>query len=161
MPLGLLLRGSFEYTTDNLKELIKDMAPSKIITVGDRVSENLVKKGISPHVLIVDNKIMRRPVAPIKVDADQTLHLRNPSGTITDEAWHIMREALKHEKKVKIVVEGEEDLLTLVAVLCAPENSVVIYGQPREGVVVIRVNEETKKTISELLDEMEHQSQKD
>lgn len=157
MPLGLLIRGSFEHTTEKLKELIEDEDPTKIITVGDRVSENLAKKGAPAHVSIVDNKVMREPIAPINVAADQTLHLRNPPGTITDEAWHVMEEALKREKRVRIVVEGEEDLLTLVAVLCAPDDSMVIYGQPYEGVVVVKVTEETKEKISRLVDEMEHQ----
>jgi len=160
MPLGLLIAGPFEHTTEKLKQLIEDMRPGKIVTVGDGVSESLTKEGIYPHVLIVDNRIMRKPIAPIKVDTDQTLHLRNPPGKITDEAWHIIREALNQEKKVKIVVEGEEDLLTLVAVACAPENSVVIYGQPHEGIVVVRVTEETKGMVSKLVDEMESEARK-
>lgn len=157
IPLGLLIRGSPEYTTERLKELIECMEPSKIITVGDSVSENMIERGVSPDILIVDNKIMRKPIAPIKVDVDQTLHLRNPPGTITDEAWHVMKEALK-QKRAKIMVEGEEDLLTLVATLCAPENSMIIYGQPNEGVVVVEVNEEMKEKVSKILNEMERQN---
>jgi len=156
MPLGLLISGSSEHTAEKLKELIEDMRPGKIVTVGDGASESLTKEGIYPQVLILDNKIMRKPIAPIKVDTDQTLYLKNPPGTITDEAWQVIREALKQEKKVRIVVEGEEDLLTLVAVACAPENSVVIYGQPHEGIVVVKVTEETKEMVSKLIDEMEY-----
>jgi len=137
--------------------LIKDVEPSKIITVGDTVSGNLKKKEIYPDILIIDNKVMRRPITPIKVCVDQTLHLRNPPGTITDEAWSIMKEALRHEKRIKILVEGEEDLLTLVAVLCAPENSIVIYGQPHEGIVVIKATKEAKEMASKLIDEMKWQ----
>jgi len=155
MPLGLLIRGSPEYTTEKLKELIKDTKPTKIITVGDSVSESLEKRAIHPNVLIVDNKVMRKPITPIKVDVDQIFHLRNPPGTITDEAWHVIKEALNLEKRVKIVVEGEEDLLTLVAVLHAPENSIVVYGQPHEGVVVINVTKEKREMASRLVDEME------
>ena len=158
--MGLLVRGPPEYTIEKLKELIDEMEPVRIIAVGDRVSSNLAKKRIAPHVLIVDNKIMRRSISPIEVDADQTLHVRNPAGTITDEAWQVIKEALKQEKRIKIVVDGEEDLLTLVAVLCAPENSVVVYGQPREGAVMIKVTKETKEMASELVDKMEWQGQK-
>jgi len=143
-----------------MKELIKDTEPNKIITVGDTVSANLTKKGIHPHVFIIDNKIMRKPITPIKVDADQTFHIKNPPGTITDEAWQAMKEALKHKGRVKIVVEGEDDLLTLVAVACAPENSIVVYGQPDEGIVVIKVTEEMKELVSKLIDEMEYQDSK-
>jgi len=152
-----LIRGPPEYAIQKLKEIIKDRKPTKIITVGDRVSSSLPRKGILPDFMIVDNKVMRRTIPPIKLDADQTFHAKNPPGTITDEAWNTVREALEQEKRVKIVVEGEEDLLTLVAVLFAPENSVVIYGQPHEGVVMIRVTKKTREMVSKLVDEMERQ----
>lgn len=105
--------------------------------------------------MIVDNKIMRKPIEPIKVKADKTLFLRNPPGTITDEAWCVIDEAFKLDGRVKISVEGEEDLLTLVAVLHAPENSIVIYGQPHEGVVIINVTRDEKTTIRRIIEEME------
>ena len=41
---------------------------------------------------------------------------------------------------MKIVVEGEEDLATLPAILYAPPGSVVVYGQPDEGSVLVKVN---------------------
>jgi len=155
-PLGLLIRGSFDQTSEKLKELIRNMKPSKIISVGDKVSEIMIKSGIHPNILIVDNRVMRKPITPITADTEETLRLKNPPGTITDEAWQVIQEALKKDKKVRIVVEGEEDLLTLVAALRAPENSVVIYGQPREGVVVIKVTEKAKRTLSKIVDQMEH-----
>ena len=135
--------------------MIRTMRPAKTVAVGDKVSENMLKTGIPPNVLIVDNRVMRRPITPITVDAEETLHLKNPPGTITDEAWRVIGEALKTNNRVRIVVEGEEDLLALVAALCAPENSVVIYGQPREGMVVIKVTDEVKETLLRLVDEME------
>ncbi len=54
-----------------------------------------------------------------------------------------------------MVVDGEEDLLTLVAVLCAPENSLVVYGQPHEGIVVVKVTEKTKRKIRRIVEAME------
>ena len=53
-----------------------------------------------------------------------------------------------------IVVEGEEDLLTLIAVLYAPENSFVIYGQPHSGVVVVKVTGQKKRQVQEFLNAM-------
>jgi len=46
-------------------------------------------------------------------------------------------------------------LLTLAAVLYAPENSFVVYGQPLEGIVVVKVTEQKKKEITEVLKAME------
>ena len=43
-----------------------------------------------------------------------------------------------------VLIEGEEDLLTIPAVMEAPLGAVVFYGQPLEGVVAVRVDEESK-----------------
>jgi len=154
-PLGLLIRGTSDETMKKLKELVEKEKPSKIISVGDIVSENMAKHGISPQVMIVDNRVMREPITPIFLKADQTLHLKNPPGTLTSQAWSVMQEALRQVQRTKVVVDGEEDLLTLVAVLCAPENSLVVYGQPHEGIVVVRVTEQKKGMIRRIVEAME------
>jgi len=156
--LGLLIQGSSDKTMKALKELIKREKPSKIISVGDAVSDSMTRHGISLQVLIVDNKVMREPVQPIAVDTDQTLHLKNPPGTLTEEAWVVIGEALRGKRRTKVLVDGEEDLLTLVAVLCAPENSLVVYGQPHEGIVVIKVTERARETMRRIVDAMEKSS---
>jgi len=157
-PLGLLIKGSFDETAKKLKELMEKIKPSMVISVGDAVSDNMMKHGIPLQVLIVDNKVMRGPVQPIAVDADQTLHLRNPPGTLTEEAWTVIKEALREKGRTKVLVDGEEDLLTLVAVLCAPENSLVVYGQPHEGIVVVKVTEKTREKMRGIVDAMKQSS---
>lgn len=154
-PLGRLIRGSFDETMETLKKWVEKEKPSRIISVGDIVSDNMMRHGISPQVLIIDNKVMREPITPIPIEADQTLHVRNPPGTLTNEAWSVIQEALKQEQRTKVLVEGEEDLLTLVAVLCAPENSFVIYGQPYEGIVVVNVTEQKKEMVRQIVEAME------
>lgn len=157
-PLGLLIQGSFDESMKTLKELIKKEKPQKIISVGDVISDNMTKHGISLQVLIVDNKVMRAPIQPIAVDADQTLHVKNPPGTLTEEAWTVIRKALRGKQRTKVLVDGEEDLLTLVAVLCAPENSLVVYGQPHEGIVVVKATEKSREKMRRIIDAMEQSS---
>lgn len=135
--------------------MISTIEPAKIVAVGDRVSENMLKAGIRPNVVIVDNRVMRKTITPIAVDVEETSVLRNPPGTIADEAWRVIGAALKNDKRTRILVEGEEDLLALVAAICAPQNSIVVYGQPREGVVVIKVTQGARRTFSDMIDEME------
>lgn len=154
-PLGLLIRGTPDETMKKLEELMEKEKPSRIISVGDVVSESMTKHGFSPQVMIVDNRVMREPIAPIFLEADQTLHLKNPPGTLTDQAWSIIQEALRQAQRTKVVIDGEEDLLTLVAVLCAPEKSLVVYGQPHEGIVVVKVTEQTKAMIRRIVEAME------
>ncbi|RLI42864.1 hypothetical protein DRO59_02770 [Candidatus Bathyarchaeota archaeon] len=153
-PVGLLIRGSFKETMRKLRRIVEEEKPVKIIAVGDRVSLNLVKNGLFPHLLIVDNKIMRRSVSPILISVNRTFRVKNPPGTITTEALSTIEEVLKQDYRTKIVVEGEEDLLTLAAVLYAPEKSFVVYGQPREGIVVVKVTKEKKAEVANFLKSM-------
>lgn len=155
-PIGTLIRGSFSKTTEKLKDLMEKEDPLMIISVGDRISENLTKNNMFPKLSIVDNKVMRKRIQPIAIVADEVLYVKNPQGTITEEALTTIQEALTRNCRVKIVVDGEEDLLTLAAVLHAPEDSFVLYGQPIQGIVVVKVTEQKKKEVTEILRAMEN-----
>jgi len=154
-PIGLLIQGTSDETMKKLGELVEKEKPLRIISVGDVVSNNMTKHGIFPQVMIVDNRVMRKHITPVSLDADQTLHLKNPPGTLTDQAWSTIQEALSQAQRTKVVVDGEEDLLTLVAVLHAPEKSLVVYGQPQEGIVVVRVTKQKKEMMRRIVEAME------
>lgn len=153
-PQGLLIEGSIEETMEKLKELIEKEEPSIIISVGDIVSIHMIEHGIALNLLIIDNKTMRKPIQPITVDADQTLHTKNPAGAITDDSWDTIKRAIELEGRTKVIVDGEEDLLTVATVLSAPKNSLVVYGQPHKGVVAIKVTEEKKERMHRIMDRM-------
>jgi GTP-dependent dephospho-CoA kinase len=85
---------------------------------------------------------------------EKTIQVINPQGTITQEAMLVIKEALEGNEHIHIVVKGEEDLLTLIAVLYAPENAFVVYGQPYSGIVVIKVTSEKKALVQEFLNAM-------
>ncbi len=155
-PLGILIRGSFSETMKRFKDITEKEKPSRTISVGDTVSKNLVKNHMFPQLSIVDNRVMRKRVQPTSLAAENAICVRNPPGTITEEALLAIRDAFKSNRRVKIVVDGEEDLLTLIAVFYAPENSFVVYGQPYEGVVVVRVTPEKKAEVAEILKAMEN-----
>jgi uncharacterized protein (UPF0218 family) len=155
MPLGILLRGTFEQTLKEFKRIVRQKKPSMIISVGDALSQALVEHNISPKVLVVDCKIMRESISPLVIMGYETMRLRNNPGTISDDAWGIIASAIKHRDKVRVVVEGEEDLVALVAVMEAPEKTWVVYGQPREGMVVVEVTPQKKNEIKKIIDSME------
>jgi uncharacterized protein (UPF0218 family) len=154
-PLGTLIRGSFTETTKRFSDMVNEEHPSSIIAVGDTVSKNLAKNHILAKLSIIDNKCMRRNVQSTPLATEKTLHVKNPQATITQEAIAAVQEALQSSQHTKIVVEGEEDLLTLVAIMNAPQDSFVLYGQPHEGIVVVKVTQAKKTEISELLRAME------
>jgi len=147
--------GTPEETMKKLEELVIKEKPAMIISVGDVVSENMAKHRISTHLAIVDNRVMREPRKPVVLEVNQTIHVKNPAGTITDEAWLAVKEALKQKQLIKIVVDGEEDLLGLVALLHAPLNALVVYGQPYEGIVAIKVTQRKRQKVCRILGAMQ------
>jgi uncharacterized protein (UPF0218 family) len=144
-PLGPLFKG--------VEEALQTMGKSKLLaSVGDVVTSELVKRGIFPDLAIVDHKVMREPITeemkallswPVR-----TVKVHNPPSTITDE----LLEAIKLPKPLRIEVEGEEDLAALACGFLLPENSLILYGQPREGVVAVRVTEEKKNEFLRLFE---------
>ena len=140
-----------------LKEMVERLHPPKIITVGDVVSAEARVAGIPVNLGIIDGKTMRHGYAPAISKTRVTLHVVNPAGTITQESWHAIKNAL-NEKDATIIVEGEEDLLAIPAVLEAPLRALIIYGQPSEGIVVVEATSQRKKELTKLLDEIRRQS---
>jgi uncharacterized protein (UPF0218 family) len=153
-PFGVLIGGSFEETMAKIEAVVASEHP-RIVSVGDRVTRNLHDHGIIPQLSVIDNKCMRRKLPPQSFNADKVVRVDNPQGTITEEAILAIREALEGSQHVHVVVNGEEDLLTLVAVLYAPEGSLVVYGQPFKGIVVVTVTAEKKAEVAGFLKAME------
>ena len=153
-PFGMLIQGSFSETMVKMENIVKKEKPPKIVSVGDVVSLNLYENQMKPQLSITDNKRMRKKVKPKVFAGMKVVHVKNPQGTITEEAIAAIREALESDEPVHIIVDGEEDLLTLIAVLYAPEKSLVVYGQPYEGIVVVEVTSEKKNEAMEILKAM-------
>ena len=153
-PFGTLIQGPFDETMGKLKTLVEKEKPPRTISVGDIVSQNLHEHNIHPQLTIIDAKFLRNQRLPAKVNVEQTVHVNNPQGTITEEAICAIKEALEKNEHTHIIVDGEEDLLTLIAVLYAPENSFVVYGQPYSGIVVVKVTPEKKAQAEEFLKAM-------
>jgi uncharacterized protein (UPF0218 family) len=153
-PFGSLIQGKFDETMAKLRALVDTEKPLKIISVGDVVSRNLHEHDIHPQLTIIDNKFLRKQTAPQEAWVDKTVLVSNPQGTITQEAISAVKEALAQSEHTHIIVDGEEDLLVLIAVLYATENSFVVYGQPFSGIVVVKVSAEKKAQAAAFLNEM-------
>jgi hypothetical protein len=154
-PLGILIEGSFVDTMRKLKDLVEKEKPPSIVAVGDTVSRNLTENGFAPKLTITDNKCMRRNTKPPRLAADQVFYVKNPQGIITDEAEETIASALRGREIVKIVVDGEEDLLALPAIIHSADKSFVIYGQPYQGIVVVKATSEKKAEVKAILKSIE------
>jgi uncharacterized protein (UPF0218 family) len=161
VPHGTLYAGSGRKTVDLLKSAPDWGNPAKIISVGDVTTCNLIESGILPDICIVDHLTCRAEVSDevkncIRHPAYHEVTIKNPAGTITTDLVTAITDAMTCERPIRIFVQGEEDLAVIPAVVLAPLSSIVIYGQPSSGCVLIKVTSEKKKEIRELLKQMEY-----
>ena len=154
-PLGTLIEGTQDETMEELRKIIEIEKPKIIVAVGDSVSQNMVDHGINANIYIIDYKTMRKPVKYYKLNAAISTRVKNPAGEITEEAWNNIKELIHQTKTAEIIVDGEEHLLTLPAIAQAPIDSLIIYGQPEAGIVVVKVTDEKKKEIKEITSKMQ------
>lgn len=144
-PFGQLIKGTLTQTAKQLQENVEKEKPPQIITVGDTVTRNLHRHKIPIKLAITDEKNLRKKTKPQTYPEKNLIKIKNPVGTITQEAVTAIKNALKARQPTHMLVEGEEDMLTLIAVMYAAENSFVIYGQPHEGIVMVKATA-AKKT---------------
>jgi pantetheine-phosphate adenylyltransferase len=142
----------------NTKDVISLLSKKTIvIAVGDIIASSLNQEGVVPAISIIDFRTRRHDIENIKHYQGEMVI--NEQGTINSEAVKVFQEKLdlylKSGKKQTIAIAGEEDLLTLPAILLAPLCSIVLYGQFDMGVVVNQVDEELKKRIRGLLEKFE------
>ena len=150
IPLGDLIK---DVNKENI--LSKISSESIVITVGDRTTENMIDLGIRPQIQVIDGleKRNQRNI-PIDKTIRTELTCKNPSGEITEESIQTIQNAFSCERPVRIIVKGEEDLLVIPVCIFAPENSVVMYGQPNEGLVFVHVTPEMQAKVQKILDSM-------
>ena len=149
-PLGVLIKDS-ETTKENILKNIP--AGSFVITVGDATTEKLLNCGIIPSLQIVDGLEKRFKRELLLPDSKTNFSCHNPAAQITQESIDVIKKALK-EPPARIMVIGEEDLLVLPVCLYAPENSLVLYGQPNEGLVIVRINLEIRNKAQSIMNSM-------
>lgn len=148
-PLGKLINKNEELINEVKENINKN---NLIIIVGDYTSRILYEKGIYANLYIVDSKIERKPIEKFIINSYIKIYAYNQAGTISSSAINAVKKAFKliskEKKRVIIYIDGEEDLLTLLAIKFAPKNSIIIYGQPNEGSVIIEATNERKKFIN-------------
>lgn len=147
-PFGTLIP-DIQVTKQKVASMLK--GTKKVITVGDATTERLVSFGMTPDIAIVDGRERRsRRSYPSNYDAKE-LQCANPAGTISKEAVNVLQGALKAKPPVRVLVDGEEDLLALPLFMMSPVGSAVLYGQPLEGLVVVKITATKQKQAKDLM----------
>lgn len=152
-PLGLLILES-DVNKQNIQKHISEN--SYVITVGDRTTEKMINFGLIPSLQIIDGqeKRIKRNIPKIS-EVSTFFTCDNPAAEISSDSIETIKQAFISQTPVRITVNGEEDLLVVPVCIHAPENSIVMYGQPNEGLVVVKITPEIRNKTQKLLDSME------
>lgn len=157
-PMGDLFKGP---ESKPQKAILAAMAaapdlPPKWVGVGDVTVKAMLDAGRIPDLAVIDGMTQRTPwegagsIDP--AEFDHHLTCVNPPGLLTPDLKRKVREALTNHGNTLLEVEGEEDLAPIVIHLLAPLGSVILYGQPGEGVVLRVTDEAIKERARRILD---------
>tara|TARA_B100000609_G_C17166091_1_gene408960 strand:+ start:546 stop:1046 length:501 start_codon:yes stop_codon:yes gene_type:complete len=131
-----------------------------IATIGDICTVKLIQEEIIPNLMIVDYKTKRNikltemQMSIIESVKSKSVKVDNEPGTISQQLYFEIKNAIKSEIMTKIIVNGEEDLATLPVIKHSKIGAKVIYGMPDKGMVVVDVNQRTKERANKLLKKM-------
>ncbi len=151
IPLGFLLPDD-QVNKENIEKHLSDN--SYIITVGDRTTEKMIDFGLIPSLQIIDGVEKREKREPPKLEGTVELNANNPAAQITSQSIDMIKQSFTLQSPVRLMIHGEEDLLVIPVCIFAPENSIVLYGQPNEGLVIVKVTPEIRNKTQRLLDLM-------
>ena len=152
IPLGKLILNSSSEKENYIRSVYSERI---VITVGDATSELLLQMGLTPLLHIVDGQEKRQKRSPPLANSITTeLTCKNSPGKIEDENFDLIKNIFSKKPPIRLIVEGEEDLLVLPVCLFAPENSVVMYGQPNEGLVIAEITDELRDKVQKIVNQM-------
>lgn len=157
------LRESIQKPFDTLYPSVDDwmrqvsISPNHVIAVGDVVSDALLNRLFYPKGIVVDLFVERErkysSVQEHTLGGDEVhFSVTNPKGTLQPAVFTVVQESLRSEQRFVLCVQGEEDLLVLPYILCAPLGFVILYGQPKKGVIAVVVSEEKKREARNILE---------
>ncbi len=111
-----------------------------VVAVGDYTLRSLIAEGVEPTLAIVDCATRREEVGCPRLPGYRVVRVYNPRGFIAWGAWSAISLGMVAGRTL-LVVEGEEDLLAIPAILEAPPDSIIAYGIPWAGLNAIRAYE--------------------
>ena len=131
-----------------------------IATIGDICTLKIFDEIREPELCIIDMKTKRdTPLDDTQKDkmekiGKRRINVDNKAGTISNDLWASIDEAINTQINTKIVVNGEEDLAALAVISMVKIGAKVIYGMPDKGMVVVDVNQQAKERTNKLLERM-------
>jgi hypothetical protein len=163
-PFGEVM--PFDMAAEKLEQKKKDdvSRPALLIAVGDQTIYNLLQIDLVPNIGIFDLHCQRKPVdmnlreyiLTAASFSGEPVRIRNPAGTVQLDLEKAVGHALQ-EKKGWIWIEGEDDLAGLTVMAQAPVRTILLYGQPHQGVVWVEIDAKVKKEARDLLEQIRNE----
>ena len=162
-PLGRIIQSIStlsEKIVKEMKDTLVKQGSFYCCAVGDMVTYELKNRGILLHISVIDHMTQRKALNSnfLQSIIEKGCSVaKNEKGTIQKEAviaLHFLftENEAGHKRATKqLLIQGEEDLLTLVAVLLAPLNSHIWYGQQKIGAIDVKVTEKIKQRVYNLM----------
>lgn len=152
-PLGKVLRGQA------IAQSIRRNRDRVITTVGDVATKTLLDAGVTPYLSIVDGKVSRKPyphtISQLRKRSSCEAKIISGPGYISREATEAIQDCFSHNASRithnVLVIDGEEDLLVLPALVYTPWGTIIYYGQPGKGLVEVVVTQVAKREAIALL----------
>src|SRR5256712_1423465 len=120
-PMGALVQGP------SILPTIGHASP--VVTVGDFCTLDLVARGRTPDICVVDFKTKRQADPELREAlqriGSKVLRATNPAATITPDAWRVLSEAFNSDERVRVEVRGDKAPLALGCVPLAPPSAAV------------------------------------
>lgn len=145
-----LLKEPFGKLFPDFSDIIPFLKEHSFCTVGDVVTANAFRAGLTPDIAIIDGITKRSPYLSMPEFSGRIIHVANPAGALSNDLLRAIENASRARPSV-IVVEGEEDLTVLPLVNSLKDGEIILYGQPDEGVVLCTVGSDLRRHADEIL----------
>ncbi len=160
-PQGKLYEG---LGLEPLERALADHGHELLVCVGDIVSYYSLKV-TRPDIVVIDGRSVRKSLGDGILDELKgrtrdyvNVNAKNPPGHITEDLVEKLSHAVDlaiSGYKVRVFVDGEEDLAVIPLVLMLPKGSLIVYGQPGRGVVAVEVDAVRRREMLEIVNKME------
>lgn len=157
-PFGILIRDD-EVTAKTVTEILSKA--QQVVAVGDTTTEKLVGFGIIPYISVTDCKEKRIvKTSKFEYPVDKTIRFQNKPGELSEQVVREVRELVlantndNMKIRIRILIDGEEDLIALPFLMYSPNDWMICYGQPNEGLVIVHVTEDSRKRAASIFNKV-------
>lgn len=130
-----------------------------LIAVGDVTAKVMLGLDVVPNLALIDGQTKR-----IALDDEDTVDLSafplrhdaaSPAGVLTPNLLAQLEASLRADVPCVLVVDGEEDMAPLYLHLLAPLGAIIVFGMPRQGLMVQRTTLDMKERCRSILNDFE------